>query len=814
MSATATAARTGGTIGRFRIVRLLGKGNQSEVYLAHDSHLDRQVAIKTLFFADAADRAAKMQSLLKEARTVSKLSHPNIIPLYDAGEYEGQPYLVFEYVDGRTLADVLQAEGPLPPARAAEIAAQVLDAIACAHGQNIVHRDLKPSNIILDGTSTPRVTDFGIAAQVFAEGAREGGLTGTPSYMAPEYVRDQQVGPRSDIFAMGLVLHEMLTGKPAVRGRSLQEILHKIVNEPVAAPSGANAQVDERLDDIVLKAVAKDPDARYGDAGAMKNALQLYLAPSVGEESEGGAAKQSTLDFLLRRMRVKSDFPALSEAISTINRIAGSDNDSVNKLSNAILKDFGLTNKLLKLVNSVFYVQYGGGTISTVSRAVVILGFNAVRNLAISLVLFENLQNKGHAAQLKEEFVRVLFSGMLAREMAPKAGVKDAEEGFICAMFHTLGRMLSLFYFPEETEEIRKLMQTRSLSEANAATQVLGLSFEELGVGIARNWGFPDQITLSMRKLPEGTVRRGSTNADKLRILSGFSNELAAAISDGRPEERGAEIARLSERFGEGIALNAKHLAEVVTKSLHEVTQFSTAVNASFGQSSFARQANKWAGHAAAPAAAPAGPDADTQAALAATMLNEPAVAEVHPAEVTGSSGPTAAESQAALMAGLQEISNSLVNDNISVNDIIPMILETMYSGMGFNRVLFCIKDGRHNAMHGKFGFGQDINDLVAGFRFPMASAPDVFHVALEKNVDILITDIDDPKIAGRVPDWYRQKVPARTFLIFPIVVKGKPLGMIYADKPGAGDIVIPEQLLGTLKALRNQAVLAIRQTL
>lgn len=814
-SAGAPAAQAGGMIGRFRIVKLLGKGNQSEVYLAHDSHLDRQVAIKTLFFAKGADSAAKMQSLLQEARTVSKLTHPNIIPLYDAGEHEGQPYLVFEYVEGQTLADVLRENGPMPTARAAEIASQVLDAIGYAHGQNIVHRDLKPSNIIMDGNGTPRVMDFGIATQVSPDGAKEGALMGTPTYMAPEYVRDQQFGPKSDLFAMGLVLHEMLTGKPAIRGKSVQDVLHKIVNEQVAAPSSANAQVDEKLDDIVRKAVAKDPEARYADAGAMKSALEIYLAPSVGEESEGGAAKQSTLDFLLRRMRVKSDFPALSEAITTINRIAGSDNDSVSKLSNAILKDFGLTNKLLKLVNSVFYVQYGGGAISTVSRAVVILGFNAVRNLAISLVLFENLQNKGHAAQLKEEFVRVLFSGMLAREMAGKAGVKDAEEGFICAMFHSLGRMLSLFYFPEETEEIKKLVQTKNMSEGNAATQVLGLSFEELGIGIAKSWGFPEQIALSMRKLPEGRVRKGSSNADKLRILSGFSNELAAAISDGKPEERGAEIARLSERFGEGITLNAKHLAEVVTKSLQEVTQFSTAVNSNFGQSSFAKQANKWVGHepARTPAAV-AGPESDTQTALAATMLNEPAPAEVHAAEASGPSGPTTAESQAALMAGLQDISNSLVNDNISVNDIIRMILETMYSGMGFNRVLFCIKDGRYNAMQGKFGFGEGINELVTSFKFPMASASDVFHVALEKNVDILITDIDDAKIASRVPKWYRDSILAKTFLIFPIVIKGKPLGMIYADKPKAGDIVIPEQLLGTLKALRNQAVLAIKQTL
>jgi serine/threonine protein kinase len=816
VSAPATPSRAAKTIGRFEIVRLLGKGNQSEVYLAHDTRLDRDVAIKTLHFAADGDKLAKVESLMKEARTVSKLQHPNMVTLYDAGEHEGQPYLVFEYVEGQTLADVLREEGPMPPARAAEIASQVLDAIACAHAQGVVHRDLKPSNIIMDTAGMPRVMDFGIATHASEAGGKDSILMGSPAYMAPEYVSEQKFGPKSDLFAMGLVLHEMLTGKPAIRGKDLADVLRRVVNEAIPAPSSQNGQVDEKLDDIVHKALAKDPDARWADAGTMKNALDLYLAPGAGEESDSGSAKQSTLDFLLRRMRVKSDFPALSEAITTINRIAASDNDSVAKLSNAILKDFGLTNKLLKLVNSVFYAQYGGGTISTVSRAVVILGFNAVRNIAISLVLFENLQNKGHAAQLKEEFVRVLFSGMLAREMAGKAGVKDAEEGFICSMFHSLGRMLSLFYFPEETEEIKKLIQTKDMTEAKAATQVLGLSFAELGIGIARNWGFPEQIVLSMRKLPEGRVRKAHSNADRLRVLSGFSNELAAAIADTKPEYRAQAVADISARFADSLPLNAKHLAEVVTKSLQEVTQFSTAVSANFGQSTFAKRANKWVGKetTALNATAAQGLEADTQSMLAATMLHEPSPVPAESEGHAGSATLTPKEAQATLMAGLQDISNSLVNDNVSVNDILRMILETMYSGMGFNRVLFCIKDGRSHAMHGKFGFGENVADLVKAFRFAMTPAADVFHVALDKNVDILITDIDDPKIASRVPNWYRQNIPARTFVLFPIVIKGKPLGLIYADKPSAGDIVIPEQLLGTLKALRNQAVLAIKQTL
>jgi GAF domain-containing protein len=166
------------------------------------------------------------------------------------------------------------------------------------------------------------------------------------------------------------------------------------------------------------------------------------------------------------------------------------------------------------------------------------------------------------------------------------------------------------------------------------------------------------------------------------------------------------------------------------------------------------------------------------------------------------------------LASGLQDVSNSLIDDAVSLNDILRMILEAMFSGMGFAHVVLCIKDGRRNCMVGKFGFGDEAQRLVKAFDFSLAAQPDVFLVALQNNADILISDIDDPKIATRIPAWYRENVPARTFVLFPIVVKGKPIGLIYADRPHPGDITIPEKELSLLKSLRNQAVLAIRQSL
>ncbi|MDP2878518.1 MAG: protein kinase, partial [Sulfuricella sp.] len=452
-------------IDRFEVIRILGKGAQSVVYLAYDPKLQREVAIKTLHFAEKKNRQSEIQALIQESRTVSKLRHPNLVPIFEAGEYDGDPYLVFEYVEGQTLADLLRERGSLPAAEAVGIIGPVLEAVAHAHQNGIIHRDLKPSNILISPEGIPRVMDFGIAERISDKpGEHNDVLMGTPAYMAPEYITDRMVSEKNDIFAAGLILCEIVAGRKAVSGGDIYQVMDRIASEPIELPPGSEAAIDEKLGDIILKALARNPLDRYASAQEMRDALHAYTLAGENSAPPTGGSTQSTLDFLLRRMRHKSDFPALSESVSAINRVASSDKESIDKLSNSILKDFALTNKILRLVNTAFYKSYGGGTISTISRAVIILGFDAVRNIAITLILFEHLQNKSHAAHLKDEFIRTLFSGALAKEMA-KGSVKDPEEAFICAMFHNLGRLLAMFYFPEEANAVTKIMAQKECSE-------------------------------------------------------------------------------------------------------------------------------------------------------------------------------------------------------------------------------------------------------------------------------------------------------------------------------------------------------------
>ena len=786
-------------IGRFEVRRELGRGAQSVVYLGFDPQLQREVAIKTLHFS--RPDAAQNQALLQEARTVSQLRHPNLVPIFEAGEQGGDLYLVFEYVPGSNLAEFLKTSGALPPVKAVTLLRPILDAVGHAHARGVVHRDLKPSNILLDDNGTPRVMDFGIAARLAGEGESGEEYSGTPAYMAPEYVARREVTPRTDLFAAGLILHEMLTGERAVRGDNIFQLMRRIADQDIRLPAGA---ADERLAEIVHKALARDPELRYQTTQQFAEALDNYLDP-VDDAAPKGEGRQSTLDFLLRRMRHKSDFPALSESVSAINKIANSETESINKLSNSILKDFALTNKLLRLVNSAYFRPAGGGNISTVSRAVIVLGFEAVRNIAVTVLLFEHLQNKVNANQLKEEFLRANLAGILAKDIGATAQMKDLEQTFICALFHNLGRLLTQYYFPEESDEIRRILGQKEISEDHAARQVLGISFEELGIAIARQWGFPPLIVNTMKKLPAGPVKKPATQEERLQVLSGMANELCAVIAQATPEERAQAMKKAMARFGQAVALEQKEVEQSVGRSIEQVGDFARIIHLNLQQTVFGRQMRQFVS---------SGGDAAT-AVQGAAGVDETVLGEAGPysgeGEGDGDSGRMGEDAQSILTAGIQDISNTLV-DGFKLNDILRIILETMYRAMGFKRVVLCIRDAKTNSMLGRFGFGPDANEIAKHFRFPVSFTPDIFHAATSKGVDILISDIDDAKIAPRIPDWYRKSIPARTFVLFPLNIKGNPVALIYADKDAAGSIVIPEKELSLLRTLRNQAVLAIKQ--
>lgn len=779
-------------IGRFEILNELGKGGQGAVYLARDSQLDRLVAIKTL-----RNLGHKTEQLEHEARIVSKLQHPNIITLFHTGEHLNAPYLVYAYVEGKTLAQLLKQEKTLPLVRAVEIACGVLEGLAYAHSQDVSHLDVKPSNVMIAKNGVPMVMDFGLAKTAnHQETQINATLNGSPRYMAPELISGKQIAFMADIYSVGAMLYEMVTGEFAVKGENIFEILNRAAHEEIVPPSVHNQAVDEKLEAIILKALAKDPNERYRSALLMKQALQAYL------DEASAAATHSTMEFLLLRMRSKSDFPALSSVISEINQIVSSESESTSRLAGAILQDFALTNKLLKLVNTASFGQFGG-TINTISKAVVILGFETVRNIAMTLILLEFLQNKAQAAQLKDEIVKAVFSGIVAAQLSAGQDIRDAEEVIVCSMFHNLGSLLATFYFFEESQEISRLVEEGETEEA-AALKVLGIPYPELGLGVARSWNFPPRLLAGMRKLSNGKVRPASGELDQLTVTVNLAYELCEIASSTGIQNKPQSLNDLAQRYEAANKISERELSGALDAGLNELSLRAGILGISTRSSPLLKKVRSWCEYASSPNRAK---DRVSDEFDGITKLDKPAIEEDE--GVDERNRPL--NPDAVLGAGIQDVTASLVSD-FNLNDVLQMVLETIYRGMGFNRAIILIRNNKDAAMVARFGFGAGIETIIPNFRFPLLFAPDAFHLSIEKGLDIAIEDTHAPNIADKIPGWYRATINAPCFMLLPVVVKDKAIGLFYADMPEANSLNMSQHQLSLLRTLRNQAVLAIKQ--
>jgi serine/threonine-protein kinase len=271
--------------GRYEIVKKLGAGAFGTVYKARDKTLGRMLAIKTIRLEGLAAASTDLGELLRrfkqEATAGAALKHPNIVTVYDFGQSEGMTYLAMEYVEGQGLERIIAESGKLPLARAAGLTAQVADALGYAHQHNVIHRDIKPANVMVEAGERAKVTDFGIA-RVTNSGenlTQTGGLLGTPSYMSPEQARGQKVDGRSDLFSVGCVLYELLTGRKAFGSDTITGILFKIITEDPPPIRELDPLLPEQAVGIVEKALAKSPDARYQTGRELADDLLALTQP-------------------------------------------------------------------------------------------------------------------------------------------------------------------------------------------------------------------------------------------------------------------------------------------------------------------------------------------------------------------------------------------------------------------------------------------------------------------------------------------------------------------------------------------------------
>ena len=421
------------------------------------------------------------------------------------------------------------------------------------------------------------------------------------------------------------------------------------------------------------------------------------------------------------------------------------------------------------------------------------LGINPVRNLATGLMLFEHMQNRQQSHQLQSRAVMSLFGGLFANRISSHGDRIDHEQAFLCALLQQLGKMLVHFYLHDEAEAVDKLILEKNCSENAAALQVLGTTYSRLGIAVAREWGFPEIIIDSMRPLEAPELEANKSPERRLRIVAQFGSGLADALAE--PAGARAEaIAVLRERYSKALPISSEQIDELLDTCLGELSDFARLIQFDLEKGPyrdlFERSDDE-------PPAAEIREHSDSDIAASMEILVE-------------QSDATAATIEKALSDGIQDITDTLTSE-FDLNQILHMILETIFRAFGNLRVALCLKDPRSGVFRARFGHGDAIDSLVEHFELKPGAPANVFRVALERNVDLRIDNTRDAGIRGKIPDWYHRHVAARSFTLFPIVVRGTPVGLIYLDSGDRPGLRLSDAQLGLLKTLRNQAILAIR---
>jgi len=510
--------------------------------------------------------------------------------------------------------------------------------------------------------------------------------------------------------------------------------------------------------------------------------------------------KNVVREAVLARIRQSNEFPTMSSTVSLLSKFNPNDDVSITEFANVILKDLALTTKILKLVNSVHFMQFG--EVTTISRAIILLGFENVKNLAVTLMLFDQLQKHKSNEPLMEGIVKSFYSAILSRRITEEIGFVLQEEAFLCSLFHLFGKLLVSLVMPEKVHDIEKFMAHHNVSDTVASLSVLGISYEDVGIDIAREWNFPKKIISSMRRIMPSEITDYPSETDRLRTISTFTHNVANIISSSESiKDRELLIGKLIKNFGPQLKTLEGTINRLVGDTAKEFVEFSNVFNLNLRSSRFS---NNLLG------------------------LTDKEAPRHQKKEETIPSIPTSIETfddliklddhetpESIFSRGIQDINKSLLS-GYSLNDIVKIVLETMYRGLQLSehaRVLFIVRDTKRPVMTVRYGFGDAIQDTKEWFEIVLNGSNDVFNISINNQKDFIIKNISAPDINSMFPEWYKKRTLADVFIILlPIVVNNVTIGLYFIQGSSEEIGKLTSVHFNNLKILRDQTVMAIKQ--
>jgi len=500
---------------------------------------------------------------------------------------------------------------------------------------------------------------------------------------------------------------------------------------------------------------------------------------------------------VLLRIRQASEFPAMANTVNLVNQFKESEDSTVSDLANIILKDYALTTKVLKVVNSVHYHQ--SGEVTTISRAIFLLGFESVKSIALTLMLFDRLRKSSSNSELIDVLVQSFCGSIIAEKIVRDLNFIEEEEAFICTLLHPFGKIMVAFSMPGKVSEIKALGAEKNVSEDAAARAVLGISYEEIGTTIAREWNFPQKIIDGMRHVTPSSMTSNPGESEKLGSIATFSAEISNILAAGtEKEEKESRLKDLVQSYGEHFGTVGGKLDGIIGSSLQELSDFAGVMNINVQDNQISRQAGQWARDKKEEAR-----DIDILAYRTDSLKTIDAFLEAEDSP------------ENIFSKGIQDINNAMFG-SYSLNDIIRIALETMYRSLQtsmLSRALFFVRNTKEPTMDVRLGFGAGIEELKKWFIIPISAEGDIFSIAVTRHNDLIMRDLDAPDISKFVPHWYRGHLSGPSFaILLPLTINKRNIGLYYLDGKREGFKDISKGQFNYLRILRDQTVLAIKQ--
>lgn len=540
-------------------------------------------------------------------------------------------------------------------------------------------------------------------------------------------------------------------------------------------------------------------------------------AMPTGPEAVPSAEGQSSRERVLSRLSSKGDLPALSLAVSNTVRGSFSETEGLQTMANTILSDVSLTQHILRIANGAAYRRQGTPACTLVSKAVMVIGLSNVRAIALSAALLEKIKDKEQATHLKLEFAKSFLASVMAREMAKGNSRVNGESLSIAALFKDIGRLLIVSHDFEQFKAIRDLAQAEDIPEEIAASRLMGTGFDAIGEIMMREWHLPESIISATRRgSSEASGKGGQSTEDWMRGAVALSTETASALTETAGPERERAFSEALSKHGGGVSVNRGQLDDLLAiagkESLDLAHGLGLPVLVSDARDAEDEAAAKVAAKELARLAAEGGtgePDAK-EVLLEGAVLTEVTSPEdtLHAATLA----PAHQASHAILLAGIHEATRTLISENATLRDVVTLVLEALFRGLHYDRVLICLKNHSKGIYETKAALGKSQASLMAGFALPCEYTDDVFHIALSKNVDVQIKNAREPVIWTRLPNWHHKLLPKTlSFLLLPLVLNGKILGFFYGDRDTEDEHAITKDELDLVKALKNQVLLAVK---